>query len=209
MLKIRIGLPSYNGEVLPQTLVTIDKLISCGKWDIDFKKASGTYVSKARNATITLDLSHKKRQTYDWDYFLSMDCDMAFAPENVERLIALDLDIVSMGYAGRTSKIQDKVVAGLWNPPGDIPGLSNWENWFSIWESGLRVADWCGMGACLIKKKVFEGIDHPYFRHLIVEHGDCANEISEDMSFCILAKKAGFVTHVDLDNRAAHIGHGT
>lgn len=207
MLKIRVGLPSYNGSVSEGTLITIDKLISCRKWDIDFKKVSGTYVCKARNAAVTLDISHKKRQIYDWDYFLSIDCDIAFSPDNVERLIALDLDIVSMGYAGKTKMTQDRIVAGLWNPPSDKPGLSNFEHWFPIWESGLKLTDWCGMGACLIKKKVFESMDHPYFRHLIVEHEDCANEISEDMSFCILAKEAGFKTYVDLNNRAAHLDY--
>jgi hypothetical protein len=207
VLKIRVGLPSYDGNILPQTIDTINKLIDCKKWDIDFRKVLGTYVCKARNAAVTLDLSHKKKQKYDWDYFLSMDADMTFSPENVERLIALDLDIVSMGYQGRAGLSANRIVSGHWNPPGDIPGLSNFECWFPVWDTGLKEADWCGMGACLIKKKVFETMEHPYFRHIIVEHGDCANEISEDMSFCIGAKAAGFKIWVDLNNRAGHLQH--
>ena len=207
MIKIRVGLPSYDGVLLPGTTDTVNRLIACGKWDVDFKKVSGTYVCKARNAAVTLELSHKKRQTYDWDYFLSMDADMAFSPENVQRLIDLDLDIVSMGYQGRIGQLTDRIVAGHWNPPGDIPGLSNIEYWFPAWDTGLKEADWCGMGACLIKKKVFEAMEHPYYRHIVVDRGDCASEITEDMSFCILAKRAGFQTWVDLNNRAVHLQH--
>ena len=206
MLTIRVGLPSYDGRVSKATEDTVKSLIECGLWNIDFKKVSGTYVCKARNAAVTLDLSHKKRQTYEWDYYLSMDCDMAFGPDNVSRLIAADKDIVSMSYPGRVPSIQQYAVAGRWNT-GGVPGLSNFENWMPIWATGMLRVDWVGMGACLIKRRVFEGMDHPYFRHHVVEYADCANEVSEDLSFCIGAAAAGFEVWVDMDNRAAHLGH--
>jgi hypothetical protein len=63
------------------------------------------------------------------------------------------------------------------------------------------------MGAALIKKEVLEKMEHPWFRHMIIDLGDVAEEIGEDFSFCVGAKQAGYKIYCDASNRAAHIDH--
>ena len=200
---IRVGLPNYNG-ICPETEHTLTALKRATQWTVDLKIVSGTYPAKARNTAITLDKSHAKKQHFDFDYFLSMDADMAFDISNLERLIAHNLDIVSMAYVGRTDALCNYIMAGSWS---STPGISHMDNWIPVYEHGIIKCDWVGMGACLIKKAVLEKMEHPYFRHSVIDNGESANEVTEDWGFCIAAKNAGYAIYVDCDNRAAHIPH--
>jgi len=203
-MRIRIGIPSYDGKLCPETDRALTCLLQSKKYDIDIKVASGTYPAKARNACITLDKSHAKKQSFYFDYYLSMDADMAFDVGNLDRLVGLDMDVASMAYVGRTNANCNHLMAGSWS---STPGISHMDNWIPVYEHGIIKCDWVGMGACLIKKAVLEKMEHPYFRHSVIDNGESANEVTEDWGFCIAAKNAGYAIYVDCDNRAAHIPH--
>jgi hypothetical protein len=202
---LRIGIPAYNGVLCEETQRTLAQIRETKtSWTIDLRVASGTYPAHARNACITLDISHAKKQHYDFDYFLSMDADIAFDVKNLERLIALDVDIISMAYVGRTNKTCNHLMAGEW---GIKPGISSMDLWIPVYAHEIKKCDWVGMGACLIKKEVLEKMEHPYFRHTVIDNGESANEVTEDWGFSISAAEAGYSIYVDCDNRAAHIPH--
>lgn len=202
---LRIGIPSYDGVLCEETQHTLAAIKEEKKlWTIDLRVASGTYPAHARNACITLDECHLKKQKYNFDYFLSMDADIAFDVKNLERLVAANVDIISMAYTGRTEKTCNLLMAGDW---GIKPGISSMSCWLPVYAHGIKKCDWVGMGACLLKKEVLEKMEHPYFRHTVIDNGESANEVTEDWGFCIAAKNAGYDIWIDRDNRAAHIPH--
>ena len=206
MLKIRVGIPSYDGKVTAPTQATINKLSTNKEYNFEVMKVSGTFCSLARDISslpVPSQGGGKIKQVMPYDYYLAMDSDTAFDIDNVKRLLAADKDIVGGAYAYR-SGFPDNIVAGMFD---SVPGESPKEKNFKFWEHGLRECDWCGAGCMLIKKHVFETLDFPYWRNRIVVKGDMANQTTEDIGFCMAAKEAGFKIWIDLDNRIAHIAH--
>ena len=113
---IRVGIPSYNGEMCSETKATIERLKNCNefglKFDVVIVKRTSSY--RARNVAtkpIPSEGGSLIKQTMPYDYYLSTDEDMAFDVGNVKRLIEEDLDIISGAYVYSGSRI-DKVVAG-------------------------------------------------------------------------------------------------
>jgi hypothetical protein len=142
------------------------------------------------------------KQILPYDYYLATDDDMAFSPMSIERLIALNLDIVGAAYMTRTGPDAHLIVAC----PVD---KSSKPDWFKVWDSGVQECKWTGGGCLLIKKSVFEAMSYPWWRNNVVTetvdgvvYGDIQ---TEDVSFCQDARAAGFKVFVDLDNRIAHI----
>ena len=65
--------------------------------------------------------------------------------------------------------------------------------------------DYAGMGWMLIKKGVFEKIPYPWFAGRYMQLSDTICDLtSEDVSFCLAAKDAGFKVWVDPDIRVGH-----
>ena len=67
------------------------------------------------------------------------------------------------------------------------------------WTGNWIQADTIGMGFCLIKREVFEKIPPPWFPWERLEP-------SEDFSFCVKAKAAGYKINVFTDVQVSHIG---
>lgn len=64
-------------------------------------------------------------------------------------------------------------------------------------EKGLLEVAYSGFGFLLIKQGVFESIDYPWFSPEHITIGNCVDFASEDVSFCLKARRAGFKIHVD------------
>ena len=77
------------------------------------------------------------------------------------------------------------------------------------YDDAVVEVDWLGTGAMLVHRRVFEDIDKSYpdidgnYFHPI------DGKTSEDISFCIRAKKAGHATHIDLSVPTFHLGYKT
>lgn len=206
MLKIRVGIPSYNGKVTAPTQATINLLSTNKEYDFEVRMVSGTFCSLARDISTLAVPSQgggKMKQIMPYDYYLAMDSDTAFDVDNVKRLLAHDKDIIGGAYGYRAG-FNEYIVAGMFDK---VLGDSPKEKCFKFWEAGLRECDWCGAGCLLIKKNVFEALEFPYWQNRIVKSGDMANQTTEDIGFCMSAKEAGFKIFCDLDNRIAHIAH--
>ena len=201
MIKIRVGLPSVNGQVTPPTKETLDKLRAYNDIKFEIVKVDNGQTVRGRNIAsqpVPKDAPASKKLIMPYDYYLAMDDDMAFTPENIRRLIDHDKDIIGASYSARTSRT-DLIVAGFLKLSNDK------DNWLRAYDIGLKEVDWTGAGCLLIKKQVFEKMDYPYWTHDIYEDGDVRDICSEDIGFCINARKAGYKIYCDLSNRVAHI----
>jgi hypothetical protein len=199
---VRVGLASIRKPMPTQTERTKTALETYDKTKIDFQvyTITGTHCVRARNIAAQakpINGVSPVRQTLPYDYYLSMDDDMAFVPETIERLIAMDKDVIGAAYQARNA-LDEYLIA---SPPNTLAK----EDWFKVWDHGVKECRFCGAGCLLIKKQVFEAMDYPWFRNNILTINNQADVCTEDVSFCEDATKAGFKIYVDLDNRVAHI----
>jgi hypothetical protein len=209
--KIVLGIPTYNLMVRPETDTMVRKLID--NFDIDPRIVDGgACVSMNRNFTVTKGCQ-KTKQTFDFDYFLSLDGDV-WNDDPVKMLgdmMSHDADMVSTPYPyrcrdrsetclyGNDPLTIEKYVAGWFHP--HIPAIKGRVDISCI---EIIPVDFSGLGCCLIKKKVFEGLRYPYFREMIVENGDESYIATEDMGFFWACKKAGFNLLLDCRNNLHH-----
>ena len=186
-----IGMPTYNNHVCHRTTASLDKLISA---------THGTGVSLAipRGASSILP---KQRNDLVWKmlemqatHLLFIDSDMVFDGDFLLYLLDHNRDIVSGLCVSRgapyTPVVRMKNKDGKYRP---VDGL----------EDGrfIEDVDGVGMAFCLIKKRVFEKIEPPWFA--MPPYG---NEVQgEDYYFCEKAKLAGFQISVDCSLVVGHI----
>lgn len=146
-------------------------------------------VSTPRNELVKIFL-HKTKA----DYLLSVDSDMAFTMEDIERLVAHRLPVVSGLCLGK------KEGKGVFAAAGKTTDIS-----LAIEEcdgSTFEVA-WVGMAFCLIYRTVLQNLGvgplWPYADTLVD-----GKALGEDVVFCLRAKEKGFKIFIDT---AVHIGH--
>lgn len=199
MINVRVGLPSSR-TMSRQSKETFEALEKYSEIKFEVVVVSGTHCAHARNISSLADpkqLRGKIKQALPYDYYLSTDDDMAFRPENIERLVEENLDIVGASYSTREGP-SDIIVAKPF-------GAKTQEDWLKVYDKGLKEVEWTGGGCILIKKNVFEAMEYPYWRNEVLIDGDEADLSTEDSGFCINARKIGFKVYCDLDNRVAHI----
>ena len=70
-------------------------------------------------------------------------------------------------------------------------------NWWVKWpENAIAPIDGCGFGCCLTKTELLRAMDPPWFEY---------KEFSEDFTFCLNAKKAGYQLYVDTNILCGHL----
>jgi len=206
VLRVVVPFPN-NSAVHPKVRESLRKLNDCTFVNCrgQIVEAQGASISVLRNNGINNGTSNRQKQKFaDFDYILCLDSDIEFKPEDVKRLIDQDKDIISGAYQYR--KDRNFAVAGIFSK---IEGIVD-KHGFVVWnESGLREVDWVGAGFLLIKRHVFEAMNYPYFRELVVDferYGVMYSAwVGEDVGFCLAAKKAGFKIWVDMDVKVNHL----
>ncbi len=204
--KIRVCVPYPNhGAISSETQNSLTLLKKCPDFFVEILEIQGSSISVLRNIGVNKGCSEKiKQELGDFDYYLSVDADIAFTPEHLSQLMKHDLDIVGAAYQYRAQT--DLIVAGLFDScEGDVRN----EYFLPIHASGLKEVDWIGAGFTLIKKRVFETMDYPWYREQIVEYEErdekCAKWVGEDVGFCLGARKQGFKVFCDCDCRVRHL----
>jgi GT2 family glycosyltransferase len=134
----------------------------------------------------------------EYDYIMWIDSDVVFQPIQFEKLLKRDLDIVGgmylMDNATHYAAVKDWDV-NFFRRNGSFQFLSKED--IQGQTEPLEVA-YTGFGFLLIKKGIFERISYPWFEPQMTDMGNGIFDFaSEDVSFCIKARNAGFKIYVD------------
>jgi GT2 family glycosyltransferase len=132
----------------------------------------------------------------DYDYIMWIDSDQVFEPNDFFKLLEHDKDIVSalIYMKPKSDSIYDIPVEFSCN-------IEPNRHLFSNEVTGELIKVWSnGMGWMLIKKGVFEKTEYPWFGPIITGLGFH----SEDISFQIRARDAGFESYVDTNIIVGH-----
>ena len=192
----------------------VDSLVETLRWlnEKDFTYTLlnnySSFVSSAREMTATGTVSQNWETNeigsgkFTYDKIFWIDSDISWTVENFEKLLLSELDIVSglyaVGGAGQVSamnlelgtpRIMDKIAFMMSDSPVEVDGV--------------------GFGFVAMKKGVFEKVPRPWFEILKVPVPTRALSLpeinaSEDFSFCMKAKNAGFQIWVDPSVRVGH-----
>lgn len=167
--------------------------IKTTKHDIDLFTSSGTLIFDQRNNLVKTALDIKA------DYLLFVDADMRFPKDTLQILMAHDKDIIGVNATTRSEPVKPTAKNMHINEDNSI----DWMPIYSNAKTGIEMADGIGCGVMLIKRKVIEGMEEPYF---YFEQLPGNKILGEDIYFCVKAKDAGFDTWVDHD-LSKHIKH--
>jgi hypothetical protein len=123
------------------------------------------------------------------DYILWVDADHTFPPDTLTRLLAHDVDVVSVNFRRRL-------------PPHDVVAV-DLEGRPLVGGTGLVKASFAGLGLCLMRTALFADITPPLFEFRIDKYGTI---IGEDAILFGKIMQAGFDLHVDM-TLSAECGH--
>lgn len=128
-------------------------------------------------------------------HILWLDSDMQFPVDILDIMLAHDKDIIALNYSTRVE-------------PHKPVAFTNEDNLNDrlVSTTGINNVVAVGMGCMLVKRKVFDTMDLPYFS--VEWNEDYSNLMGEDLYFCNKARYFGFEVHVDneLSNKIAHVG---
>lgn len=156
----------------------------------------GGYVARNRNALV--ETAKENGSTH----IMFIDNDMEFKPSAIQRLIDADKDIVCAPYNARPAPGSNVVsTIKLMDESGEIP-MDGSERPFEL-PLGLIKVGGAGTGFMLIKLSVFDKLDKPYFT---AWEDDKGVHHTEDIDFCIKARKKGFDVWCNTSIPISHIG---
>lgn len=141
---------------------------------------------RSRNTLVRRALERKS----EWIMFL--DDDQTFPPSLLDVMLSRNMPVVAALYLQRTDPFLPIAYAekdkdgNYW--PLDLGACP---------EHGLVTVAAAGTGGMLVRMKVFEQIEGPWFLHTTKQ--------SEDLYFCDLLAEAGIQMYVDLDARLGHV----
>lgn len=166
-------------------------------------EASGN-LAKARNGLVVEFLDHHPE--CDWLWFC--DTDMVFAPDTLHRLIgtATHLELSILGALCVIVTAEGAVPTLFVDDPAAVTRVM-----LDYVEDQIAQVAATGTGCLLVHRRVLEamreradGSPNAWFGYDIhtTEAGEW--QLGEDISFCLRAREAGYLTHVDT---TLHIGH--
>lgn len=203
MFKIIFCLPGshFTGSFLDSWS---NLLIYCISKKIQFaiQRKESSVVNYARTKCLAANVLRGRNQKpfdgkLDYTHLMWIDSDIVFKPEQFQKLLNLDKDIVAGVYS-----MQDGI---------HYAAVEEWDEEYFL-QNGtfkflkkdgingrldlLNVA-YSGMGFMLIKKGVFESIDYPWFEPIHQEIKHIVDFTSEDVAFCLKAGSKGFKIFID------------
>jgi hypothetical protein len=184
----------HPGQVTTGFMVSFVDALSAGKFAVWYESHSGPLLSLARN-----DLVRAFLMT-DCTHMLTLDTDIVFKPEDVDRLVAHNLPIVGGAYP-------EQHRGGVWMPAAQ----SDKHVSFPSQRTGLLKVGGVGAGFCLIRREVLEALvaaqpitgRWPY-AEMDCREG-CTDLLSEDFALCYRAANLGYDTYLDLDCSLGHV----
>lgn len=133
-----------------------------------------------------------------YDYLFCVDSDMVLPKDALAKLIAADKDVVSGLYIQR--KPGHHILEIYEDAPNGGTRNAKWEN---LRGKGLVEVAGCGFGCVLVKGDVLRKMPYPHFVYKSAL--DHAYTFSEDVYFCLEARKHGFKIWADTSLLCEHI----
>lgn len=205
---IRVGVPYPNNSgVMKKCRESLQRLADSDLFDTkdNIFEIQGASISVLRNNAVTKGDSKVHQTNLPFDYYLCIDSDIEFQVEDVKKLIDRDKDIISGAYRYRHN--HSAAVAGHFKP--GLKGLCENDDFICMCKSGLHKVDFVGAGFLLIKKKVLEGVEYPWFMEQVIQRDrdgvPHAYWTGEDIGFCVKAVDAGFEIWADMDVKVNHM----
>ena len=188
--RILIAIPT-NRNIEPDTFKSIYDLDIPPGYTTDFQFFYGYQVDQIRN----LIAEWGKR----YDYLFCVDSDIVLPKDTLSKMISADKDIISGLYIQRKPE-QHILEIYRDNEHGGVSNIS----YEQIRDKGLVEIAACGMGCCLINSEVIRTLPYPHFVYKsALNH---ANTFSEDIYFCLQARRMGFKIWADSSIQCDHIG---
>lgn len=190
MSKITIAIPT-NRRVQAQTSECLLKLVARGGYDFHILVAQEGYtIAENRNYIAVQALNNGS------DHLLMVDDDMTLEPESLDKLLAVQKDIVGVAYHPRCGTDRLK-----WIDETHYINLETSE------DPKYKEPFQChatGTGIVLIKCSILREIPRPWFDFKYLPTGQC--EKGEDWFFCEKAKEYGFETWTEPRIKVGHLG---
>lgn len=213
MKKIVIGTPNFTSNMDTDVAVNFAKIIRLWskKYEVHWLVVKRTFVCKARMMIV------QEAYKMGADYLFWIDDDALVKEDILDRLIAHDKEIIVTPYPMRKPPYQCGV---LRSRTGDIEDHTNYVNldWNTDLNRGLIEVDGGGTHAMLTKMSVYgppsldgESIEEyskrkpgevPYPWFVLAPFGG-----TEDMYFCLMARRCGIKVWCDSDQEAGHVGY--
>lgn len=194
---VTIGTP-HSGHYAPQYVISLAQtLLTAAPYSFEVMGLESCYVHSGRNIIFN---------NARGDYLLFIDSDMAWKPDDIQRLLRADRDIVGGLYYKRR------------HPYGPVVYAHNGKTFDPIRQVKDRLfqCDGIGTGFLLISRKVIDLFktgelltDWGYaFDPLPADGPGDANSyyMGEDLSFCMKAKHVGLEIWCDPETVVKHIG---
>jgi hypothetical protein len=211
------GMQSLHSEVVRNHFTQKGKVVCVSP-------ATGSDVFGVRNACLMRRGYAKDQLPFQgqviYDRLIWIDSDQFVTVDQIERLIAWDVDIVAgwaRQYSSGSVDDNNRGACGKWDLEPRIPGKTPGKNIFRPYTvgdlrgmpDGLLEVDYCGMSLMVVKYGVFETLEYPWFTSWQYEWEDergnvCADMMMEDTGFCLRVREKGFKLHID---PAVKVGH--
>jgi len=193
-MKIGICVPLYN--VVPASFFVnfinrISEFYQQERYDVQIYLQNSTIVDKARNELVRMALKD------NCDYILFIDSDTIIPSGALDTLLAMDVDIASGLYF---SKGKPYLPVARMKEGDKHCFLEDFEF------NQIMEVQGVGMGCCLIKTKIFEGMEFPYFKLEWREKDGIKYQIAEDLYFCDEAVEKGHKIFLNTGVICEHFG---
>ena len=187
-----------NRDIKAKTLESLLNIVK-GRDDIHVLVASQGYtIAENRNYAVV------QAQKNNSDYLFFVDDDMTLPPDTLDKLLAVDKDVVGVVSYSRVLPLSPTVGLmdenGKYMPPDNFPFLEIPKELFKAY--------FVGAGVMLIDMKVFEKIEKPYFAFETYEEDELKGMVrnGEDGVFCDKVRKAGMEVWCEPTIEVGHLG---
>ncbi len=188
-MKILLAVPTFE-NIQPEVFKAIYDMDKGGN-TADFVFVKGYDCAKARTVIA------KKALEGAYDYVLMIDSDTVVPKDALVSMLTGDPDVV-LGCCPRKNTTERKTALFPMQGRGFKAALS-----YDDLKGTERIELKGGGFACaLVRTQVFSAMKYPYFRYVVYENGDA---LSEDLYFCLEAKKAGFRIWADPRVKCGHL----
>jgi hypothetical protein len=218
--KIFIGSPVYKWPVEQHMAQSVQAVMADERFNADFSAVVGdAHIERARASVLAEYLDKKE----DWDYFLNVDWDIEFSPDDLYRMCERDLPILGGPYTFKSDR-KDKDKSIVFRP---IVGEERTDDY-------LLKCEFIAGGFTLVRRDLLEQMMETYedlafwenpdmhdpprktyalWNPILIDREDWIPEgetemrrelLSEDYSFCKRVLDMGVDIHMDLQTILTH-----